>query len=463
MTAVHPGSFCSPEGSKGQFASGTAAVCSTKKDGERARWRSLNPAAKGGGRRNTPLLVAPVPVQFDPPPQETLPTDFTLSEISDALNDEHLNRIETDQSQKIADALRRDGFEDGAQGVEKLVDQFRQGLMIREELRSYTYLIDSQARRAGASTPDPVKTESDIDRRRRLNNELITQEERVRDADIDGDTAASKAERQKLEALRGRLPEADQDIAGSSRKRLAAHDARQAQYQQEAAKVPAEKDSKGRSPGEVQDAAPVHYQYNGGGLVKGLEGDPDRDKIAKQIADFTGQVDPATGQKKTGNEPGDHPSEPVINRKLQRAEPLTAADREHMRLLDKALDSSRVGSAVELYRGISDGTHIMPADWQDRDLTGLTWTSRAYTSSTASPKVADAYVGDDEDRGFVVHFGLPGGSRVLAISDGDRKRLDDESEMLLPRGATFTVTKDRGRDQLGVRHVDATVSWPGQK
>jgi hypothetical protein len=80
----------------------------------------------------------------------------------------------------------------------------------------------------------------------------------------------------------------------------------------------------------------------------------------------------------------------------------------------------------------------------DRDLTGFSWTEHTYTSTSI----------DDQQlkhRGIDLRITVPAGTPAIS-----HKTLDN-GEILLPRGSTFRVTADHGKDDRFVRHLDVEV------
>lgn len=149
--------------------------------------------------------------------------------------------------------------------------------------------------------------------------------------------------------------------------------------------------------------------------------------------------------------------EPNVNAALRGrmvSTPKTEADTV---ALDTAFDLSRTSRQITVHRGVIDGQHILPDDWQDRDLTGLEWTDEAYTATSADEEAALAYAGPAETRGFAVRIKLPRGSSAIALPD-EVGGLDAEAEVILPRGMTFRITRDHGpQGPHGVRTFDVKI------
>lgn len=231
---------------------------------------------------------------------------------------------------------------------------------------------------------------------------------------------------------------------------------------------------KNLSPRDIQKLAPVQWQYRGEGegeqepkLRAGLEGNPDRAKIEHAIKQYVWHFDPNTDQESSpqGKE-ASHLPEPTINERLRTGASLQAGDRAQMKYLDEAMNHSHLPEDVTVHRGVTYGNHMLPKDWEHRDLTGMQWTSPAYTSVSSDRDKAEAYVGDRADGGLLLNIKLPKGSSAISVMDPDEtgEGLDDENEMILPRGGTFRVIKDHGdTGEYGVRTLDVEFVAPASK
>jgi hypothetical protein len=150
--------------------------------------------------------------------------------------------------------------------------------------------------------------------------------------------------------------------------------------------------------------------------------------------------------------------EPWVNRALRNPSEMTPERAETIARIDEAMDVSRIGRPITVYRGYGNGTAVLPDDSQDHDLTGLQWTDLAYTSTTSDPDAGETYTGSPEDRGFALRIHLPEGTPAITIRD-DPDGLDDEGEIVLPRGLTFRITRDRGQQgDYGIRWLDAEIT-----
>jgi hypothetical protein len=221
------------------------------------------------------------------------------------------------------------------------------------------------------------------------------------------------------------------------------------------------------SPHEIQDLVPVRWNYGSRAVDPDSAGLVDADAVSAAIDDYVYEK-PGSDRRLHGKDlpfdPAlDDPSvmaQPYVNAALRGTVPMTPQREHTIEILDQALDASRIPEPVTVLRGYANGTYILPEDWQTRDLTGLTWTDPAYTSTTADPEGAETYAGAVEDRGFAVRLHLPAGTSALTIRD-EPGGLDDEGEVVLPRGLHFRVTRDRGvQGDYGIRWLDVEAT-PG--
>lgn len=195
----------------------------------------------------------------------------------------------------------------------------------------------------------------------------------------------------------------------------------------------------------VQDSAPVKWSYVTRDLSSGgdLLSPQDRAQAGRILTQWT-HHEPGPGGG----------SEPPLNSALRggKIDPKTQADID---AVDRMLEASRLPRKVTVYRGYQNGARVLPEDFSG-DLTGHTWTDPAYTATTSSEYGGQTYAGDAEDGGFYARITLPRGFPAIGIQD-DQDGLDDEGEMILPRGLEFRVTKDHGINQDGIRELDIEV------
>jgi hypothetical protein len=175
----------------------------------------------------------------------------------------------------------------------------------------------------------------------------------------------------------------------------------------------------------------------------------ERDSIRDALARWTGD--------KADHRDATRTAEPRLNMAIRGAADQSDSVDQDIRALDLAFTMSKTKRSVTVYRGYSNGAHILPPDWRERDLTGLEWSTDGYTPTTADVTVADEYVGHAADGGFGIRLKLPKGTPAIAISDavgGD----DNEGEILLPRKLRFRAVKDSGpRGGDGSRWLDVEL------
>ena len=151
-------------------------------------------------------------------------------------------------------------------------------------------------------------------------------------------------------------------------------------------------------------------------------------------------------------------AEPRVNTVLRGAAPREGVADQDITALDHAFTMSRTKTPITVYRGFTNGTHILPEDWQTTDLTGLEWSSDGFTPTSGGEDLADAYIGNAQDRGFGIRLNLPEGFPAIAIPDAIGG-MDNEGEIVLPRGLKFRTVKDNGsQTSNGRRWLDVEVT-----
>jgi hypothetical protein len=206
------------------------------------------------------------------------------------------------------------------------------------------------------------------------------------------------------------------------------------------------------------DSIPGAWFYDSG-EIKGFRG-----ATAAQKREIRAALDRWTGHKSSVDD-ATRQAEPTVNSALRGAIPLGPDVQADIQALDLALSLSRTKKPITVYRGVTNGAHILPDDWQDRDLSGLEWSTNGYTPTTGNLEAAEAYVGFEDNRGFMMRIELPKGSSAVAIRDAIGG-LDDEGEIVLPRGLRFRVVKDNGpQGEFGLRQLDVEIvtDVPGPK
>jgi len=151
-----------------------------------------------------------------------------------------------------------------------------------------------------------------------------------------------------------------------------------------------------------------------------------------------------------------------INDQL-RASATTAEIAEKVDALDAILAASHLNGDVVVERGFRP-TPAFGADWATQDVTGWTWTDRAYGSSTADTAVAERF-GHPRGPGrggIVMRLLVPRGTGAIRLSDlGDAstREVAAEAEIMLERGLRYRVVADHGVVD-GYRRVDVEVTRP---
>jgi hypothetical protein len=86
------------------------------------------------------------------------------------------------------------------------------------------------------------------------------------------------------------------------------------------------------------------------------------------------------------------------------------------------------------------------------DMTGLEWRELAYTSTTASEYTAKSFANTGASHPVLMRILTPAGTHALRIGD-----FFAQAEVLLERGLTFRVVRDRGISPSGYRLLDVEV------
>lgn len=133
---------------------------------------------------------------------------------------------------------------------------------------------------------------------------------------------------------------------------------------------------------------------------------------------------------------------------------LSPAVRVHVDRMDAAFANSRTATDLAVYRGMDDPEAMFGSGYsRDRDMTGMSWTDQGYSSTTADRATTSTFT---LDGGISARILVPEGHPAVTLSLSDR-----ESEIVLPRGGTFTVVADHGwsvNDQgENVRLLDVEV------
>lgn len=128
--------------------------------------------------------------------------------------------------------------------------------------------------------------------------------------------------------------------------------------------------------------------------------------------------------------------------------------------MDAALEGSRLTDDVVVFRGIGDG-RVAFGDRIDGDLTGVSWTERAFVSTSVDEEIAREFAFDaNPGAGHVLlRLVVPEGTGAVRLSGIRLSAITEdvaEGELLLQRGLRMRVVKDYGVVD-GVRRLDVEV------
>jgi hypothetical protein len=143
----------------------------------------------------------------------------------------------------------------------------------------------------------------------------------------------------------------------------------------------------------------------------------------------------------------------AINGQLRRGDVDRYTQRRVDRL-DEVLTESRLPSDVQVARGITNASRLF-GDRLDGDLTGMQWQEMAYTSTTVDRRQAElfTYPGVDDTPKVLMDIRVPAGIGGVVISGSP----GGQGEIMLERGLTMRVVRDRGIDGQGRRLLDVEV------
>lgn len=119
--------------------------------------------------------------------------------------------------------------------------------------------------------------------------------------------------------------------------------------------------------------------------------------------------------------------------------------------LDTLLAESSLTSDITVWRGLRDPKKVFGDSWPDNgNATGLTWTDAGYGSTSVNEVVARDFAGTPDHDPVIIRVTAPAGMGAAFISGS-------ESEVVLPRGLTYRVTRDNGTDDTDRRYLDVEV------
>jgi hypothetical protein len=178
---------------------------------------------------------------------------------------------------------------------------------------------------------------------------------------------------------------------------------------------------------------------------------------------------------------------------------IIATAKDHIKEIDQTMEVSRTTEDVEVSRVIQDGSTVFGQAWhegvinadtkdfdeQDREherwiggerpnLTGVSWTERAYVSTSANPDHSVAFgerwartqreYPDSQGEPVIMTISVPKGTGAVQLGNlgttktPSGKEVMGSAEILLERGLTMTVTADHGVDENGFRQLDVEAS-----
>lgn len=151
----------------------------------------------------------------------------------------------------------------------------------------------------------------------------------------------------------------------------------------------------------------------------------------------------------------------AINGQLRRDEVGTLVGRR-VAHIDQVMALSRTSAEIAAWRGISNAGRLF-GDRLGGNLTGFTWTERAYGSTTVDRRIAESftYPGVDETPKVLMRILVPRGTGAARISGmGSGLSGGPQAEVLLQRGLRMRVVADRGMSPAGYRMLDVEVIAP---
>ncbi len=116
--------------------------------------------------------------------------------------------------------------------------------------------------------------------------------------------------------------------------------------------------------------------------------------------------------------------------------------------IDSAMKTSALTADIEVARGLKNPNKVFGSDWNDDDVTGLTFRDDGFVSTSASLTGRNFFTSSD---GVSLRIVAPKGTHALVISE------IGESEILLDRGLRYRVTRDNGVVD-GLRRLDVEVT-----
>ena len=122
---------------------------------------------------------------------------------------------------------------------------------------------------------------------------------------------------------------------------------------------------------------------------------------------------------------------------------------DRIRNIDAGMTDSATRTEILVTRGVQKPGEIFGDGWLSRDLAGFEWIDRGFVSTTANVGLTGRtfFTGTSGAR---LRLLVPKGTRAAVINDVG------ETELLLNRGLSFRVVRDRGVVD-GIRHLDVEI------
>ncbi|MDP9799354.1 hypothetical protein J2S43_007866 [Catenuloplanes nepalensis] len=129
-------------------------------------------------------------------------------------------------------------------------------------------------------------------------------------------------------------------------------------------------------------------------------------------------------------------------------------------MIDAVHAESTLPRDVVVYRGFRSPAKIFGSAWNDIDLVGLTWDDAGFASTSVDQRVAENFA--NMSGSVVMRIVQPKGTSAIRLSslappDRHPSGIDEEAELLVPRGQRRRVVADHGVDAAGRRILDVEV------
>jgi hypothetical protein len=183
--------------------------------------------------------------------------------------------------------------------------------------------------------------------------------------------------------------------------------------------------------------------------VGGVSGEDVRDALSDYSSNGYETVNHAL--RSSGGDPDEFPSSaPIIGYSAQRAASIMTG-------VDAAMGASKLRDNVTAYRGIANPARTFGPAWQsDGSMIGTKWVDHGYVSTTAGTSALGRFTANGA--GIQLKITAPAGMGAIGIQNSGSST--SENELLLDRGAAYTVTGD-SIGSNGIRTLDVTVEPRG--